>query len=162
MVEISLSGSGEGPGEATNRGYSTKLLYCPDLVVFRPRPSGLGEYLRKIFVYGWARARRLGHRPAFWTSLSALPALLILCWLVSLSCGAWGPGSVYLALAGLATGYDGWRRGGRWLDWLGLLAGCLVTHLVYGLGQWFGLVHRQPLVHDLDSEVRVQSRPIAL
>jgi hypothetical protein len=25
MVEISLSGSGEGPGEATTRGYSTTL-----------------------------------------------------------------------------------------------------------------------------------------
>ncbi len=29
MVEISLSGSGEGPGEATTRGYSTTVLRRP-------------------------------------------------------------------------------------------------------------------------------------
>jgi hypothetical protein len=28
MVEISKSGSGEGPGAATNRGYSTTALFA--------------------------------------------------------------------------------------------------------------------------------------
>jgi hypothetical protein len=37
MVEISLSGSGEGPGEATTRGYSTTVAKS----IIRARPGSI-------------------------------------------------------------------------------------------------------------------------
>jgi hypothetical protein len=39
MVEISKSGSGEGPGAATNRGYSTRPPWAPKPGEILPHPS---------------------------------------------------------------------------------------------------------------------------
>ena len=49
MVEISLSGSGEGPGKVTTRGYSTISRCCGCFPLKTSPPGGLWEVSRHRF-----------------------------------------------------------------------------------------------------------------
>ena len=54
MVEISLSGSGEGPGKVTTRGYSTISRYWR----FSPLNSSLWEVCGRFRQTGFSSSRR--------------------------------------------------------------------------------------------------------
>lgn len=128
-----------------------KLLYDPDLVVFRrPRPT-LGAFARMLFRYGRGRAEQFRLHPTPGSVLNFVPPLFCVYLLSLLPLLLLAPSYAAATLMPLvlygivvmietllgALGRHGWKS---------LLALPLVvlTHVLYGIGFWCGLFTRLP------------------
>lgn len=119
-----------------------KLLYDPELIVYR-RPRGtLGAFIRMLMTYGRGRAEQFRVNPTPGSILNFIPPLfvaylvsvpLLMSWLGTL---ALVPLALY-ALIVIAEGVALMAKGGsRALPATALVA---LTHVFYGIGFWRGL-----------------------
>lgn len=122
-----------------------KLIYDPELVVFRRPRSNLKAFAKMLLTYGRGRAEQFRVNPTLGSTLNFAPPLfcVYLCSLVALPwAGKWllAPLGVYL-LALVAQGLALMRQGGVVN---GFAASSLValTHVLYGVGFWQGLFTR--------------------
>lgn len=120
-----------------------KLLYDPELVVFRRPRRTLGSFAKMLRTYGRGRAEQFRETPTFGSTLNfvppgflifliALPALLIFGGRFALV-----PLALY-ALAVLLQVLALMPCGGL-VRSLGALPLIVLTHVLYGLGFWHGL-----------------------
>ena len=120
-----------------------KLLYDPELVVFRRPRRTLGSFAKMLRTYGRGRAEQFRETPTFGSALNfvppgfliylvALPALVVFggrLWLVPLALYALAVLLQVLALMSRGGGVRG----------LGALPLIVLTHVLYGFGFWHGL-----------------------
>jgi len=138
-------------GRITSPPFSYKMLYSPDIVVYRKRPTSLVNYLRTIFRYGKGRVRQTFTRPAL-TCLPHFIPLGLLAYLVALPFFArhimvFAPLAAYLAL--LLAGGIRFMLTEKNIAALPVGAAMIAgTHMAYALGLAYGLiaapVHRHP------------------
>jgi succinoglycan biosynthesis protein ExoA len=122
-----------------------KLIYDPQLIVFRRPRSNLKAFARMLMTYGRGRAEQFRLHPTPGSALNFVPPLfclylLALPFVVTLT----AIGKLYLvpllfyALAVLAQA-GALAAGGRLLQSLAAIPLIVLTHILYGLGFWRGL-----------------------
>lgn len=123
-----------------------KLVYDPDLVVYRhPRPS-LPAFARMLMTYGRGRAEQFRVNPTPGSALNFVPPLFLL-YLIGLPLGLWSLGWAGWAplaaygLAVLAQVATLLPKGGLGRS-LGAWPLIVLAHVLYGLGFWRGLFTR--------------------
>ena len=123
-----------------------KLIYDPDLIVFRRPRKSLGSFGRMLGSYGRGRAEQFRSHPDAGSLLNFVPPLFCLYLLMELTVSfAWpnwaGAAAVPLALYTLALAGQTIAS----IPGKGLANSCLalpllaLTHVLYGLGFWRGL-----------------------
>ena len=122
-----------------------KLIYDPDLLVYRRPRSNLKSFARMLMTYGRGRAEQFRLHPTFGSALNfvpplfclylvAVPALLLLTrvgWLCLVPL-------VLYALAVVGQGIA-LAAGGQVAHSLAAIPLVILTHILYGLGFWRGL-----------------------
>jgi cellulose synthase/poly-beta-1,6-N-acetylglucosamine synthase-like glycosyltransferase len=133
-----------------------KLLYNPELIAREPRPETMRLFLRKIFGYGWGRARQFKLRSSTWSFLHLLILVLLgLPIVIFFTLTPWPLISLFLLYGGmlvLDAGY--WlivRR--KILIALGLPLATVATHLAYALGLVAGLFQSIKTKSPLDAKI---------
>ena len=123
-----------------------KLIYDPELVVYRrPRPT-LNAFGKMLLNYGRGRAEQFRLHPTPGSTLNFVPPLFCLYLAAAATGSAWfgpvlfAPLGVYLLAVLIQTAVSMKTKG----PWRSLLAAPLVvaSHLFYGLGFWRGLFTR--------------------
>jgi GT2 family glycosyltransferase len=119
-----------------------KLLYDPDLIVYRPPRASFRSFCKMLLSYGRGRAEQFRLHPTLRSAPNFVPPLFCL-YLVALAflpavfrwvAAAYLAAVLVQALAVL---------GGRKWHWLPRIMGLIfVSHVVYGLGFWRGCVTR--------------------
>jgi cellulose synthase/poly-beta-1,6-N-acetylglucosamine synthase-like glycosyltransferase len=128
-----------------------KLIYDPELIVFRRPRHSLRAFAKMLLTYGRGRAEQFRLHPTFGSALNFLPPLLLLyllslpvVWAITFGLSAeWQRDAYHLplllyAVAVLLQTAALMPRGGlvRSLCALPLI---LLTHVLYGIGFWRGL-----------------------
>ena len=122
-----------------------KLIYDPQLVVYRRPRSSLKAFARMLRTYGRGRAEQFRVNPTPGSAVNFVPPLFLL-WLAALPFlvvltppGKWWllPLAVYAALLLAQTAVLAARGGG--LRSLAAAPLILLTHILYGYGFWRGL-----------------------
>ena len=149
-----------------------KLMYDPDLVVYRRPRTSLGSFARMLMTYGRGRAEQFRLHPTPGSALNFVPPLFV-AYLAALVAEPWlGPLLlVPLALYGAAVVGQAAvlrvpaRRGGaggvqvglgqRVFRRLAMIPLIVLTHVLYGAGFWRGLFTR------LNASAR-ESPPVSL
>jgi succinoglycan biosynthesis protein ExoA len=122
-----------------------KLIYDPQLIVFRRPRSNLNAFARMLMTYGRGRAEQFRLHPTPGSALNFVPPLFCL-YLVALpfvltltAVGKLYPVPLlFYALAVLAQA-GALAAGGRLLQSLAAIPLIVLTHILYGLGFWRGL-----------------------
>jgi len=134
-----------------------KLLYDPDLIVWRPPRASFRSFCRMLLSYGRGRAEQFRLHPTLRSAPNFVPPLFCL-YLVALAflpavfrwvAAAYLAAVLVQALAVL---------GGRKWPWLPRIMGLIfVSHVVYGLGFWRGCVTRpQPPPAAVSGAVQIE------
>lgn len=143
-----------------------KLLYDPQLVVWRRPRASLRAFARMLMTYGRGRAEQFRRHPTPGSALNFVPplfclyllALLPLWWLTPLGKLSLWPLAGY-ALAVLAQGLVSAVRGPVWQS-VAALPLVVLTHLLYGAGFWRGLFTRlTPPAPSAPSQVVLETPP---
>ena len=116
-----------------------KLLYDPELIVYRrPRPT-LKAFCKMLLNYGRGRAEQFRLHPTFGSALNFVPPLFCLYLLVWPFFGLVGlaPLGCYGVAVALQTFASAIKRGLVYS--IAALPLLVLTHLLYGLGFWRGL-----------------------
>ena len=120
-----------------------KLLYDPELVVFRRPRRTLGAFVRMLRTYGRGRAEQFRETPTFGSALNFVPPgfLVYLVALPGLVAFGGKLALVPLALYFLAVLFQAFEHMARGGFFRGLCALPLIvlTHVLYGFGFWHGL-----------------------
>jgi len=137
-----------------------RLLYDPELMVFRrPRPS-LGAFCKMLFTYGRGRAEQFRLHPTPGSALNFLPPLFCLYLTLAPWFGpfALAPLGVYsLAVAGQTLASAVRKGPGKSIAAAPLV---VLTHILYGLGFWRGLFTRiKPETSQPRAEVSLEKYP---
>lgn len=122
-----------------------KLIYDPQLLVYRRPRSSLKAFARMLLTYGRGRAEQFRLHPTFGSALNFAPPvlclyLLALPFLLALPALRWAclvPLALY-ALALLAQGFV-LLQGGQIRQSLAAIPLIVLTHILYGCGFWHGL-----------------------
>jgi len=137
-----------------------RLIYDPDLFVWRRPRRSLKQFTRMLLNYGRGRAEQVRTTPTPGSLLNFAPPLFVAYLMPALVLNWWWPWGWWpLALYAVAIGAQGLvllPRGG-WLRSVCALPLLVETHLVYGLGFWQGLFTRlRPAGMPADFEVELQ------
>ena len=122
-----------------------KLVYDPNLLVYRRPRHSLKAFAKMLLTYGRGRAEQFRLHPTFGSALNFVPplfcvylALLVVTWLIGkfglfylLPLGLYG-----LTLLAQAAA---WAASGKILQGLGAIPLVVLTHILYGAGFWRGL-----------------------
>jgi len=145
-----------------------KLLYDPELVVYRRPRSNLRAYLKMLLFYGKGRTEQLRLHPTLRSLLNFVPAFFCL-YLASLLALPWLPKSAWPSLllplgvyilAVLAQTVCVLFRSKLGLA-LRVLPLLVLTHIFYGLGLWHGLfTHPTPPKPPPEGEIRFERVPV--
>ncbi len=129
-----------------------RLIYDPELVVFRrPRPT-LRAFAHMLQTYGRGRAEQFRVNPSFGSAINFVPPLFLV-YLVLLLPAIFGVGPVAIAplvlyiLLVIAQAAALAARGGI-VNAVGAAPLIVLTHILYGFGFWRGLF--TPLNHSPD------------
>ena len=155
-----------------------KLLYDPELFVWRRPRRTFGSFCRMLQTYGRGRAEQFRETPTFGSALNFVPPLFLVYLLAVLiprvtpfaNSVAWMPGLYHLPLAiyGLAVLVQGLALmpSGGALRALCALPLIVLTHLLYGFGFWRGLFTRlksagepRPVLVTLETVALGDARP---
>ncbi len=115
-----------------------KLLYDPQIAVYRrPRPSAR-SFLRMLFHYGRGRAEQFRRHPSAGSILNFVPPLFLVFLLVLpwLGIVGWLLLAIYAGAVLLQTAFSIRRRG--WVLAVAAAPWVVLTHLLYGAGFWRG------------------------
>jgi succinoglycan biosynthesis protein ExoA len=121
-----------------------KLIYDPQLIVYRRPRRSLKAFARMLMTYGRGRAEQVRLHPTLGSALNFVPPFfclylvsLLLLLLTSLGTLSLVPLGIYV-LAVLAQALA-LAAGGRVLQSAAAMPLIVLTHVLYGLGFWFGL-----------------------
>ena len=120
-----------------------KLIYDPDLIVYRRPRSNLKSFARMLMTYGRGRAEQLRAHPTLGSAPNLAPPLLLV-YLVLLPfiywlAGAWGFVLLGLYVVALAVQASALPLRGKVFHALAAIPLIVLTHLLYGFGFWRGL-----------------------
>ncbi len=145
-----------------------KLIYDPDVSVYRrPRPS-IAAFLKMLMTYGRGRAEQFRLHPTMGSALNFVPPLFLIGFVAFHLAVVLLPSSPIL-LAGLAVMGCYWlallvqtaaslsRAGIRALAAFPLL---FATHILYGIGFWSGVFRRVDKTKPLMTEVLLERMPV--
>ena len=134
-----------------------KLLYDPELIVYRrPRPT-LKAFARMLLNYGRGRAEQFRLHPTVRSAPNFVPPLfclfLALLPFLPRPCG-WGLAAYGVAVLAQSVAAAPWRN----LHWFPAIAGLIfASHIFYGLGFWRGcLTKPKPPPPAVTSEVKLE------
>jgi cellulose synthase/poly-beta-1,6-N-acetylglucosamine synthase-like glycosyltransferase len=119
-----------------------KLIYDPELIVFRRPRHSLRAFCRMLMTYGRGRAEQFRVNPTFGSALNFVPPVFCVYLLALPFLGKFGlvPLAFYvLALIGQGLVL---ASSGHVLHSLAALPLIVVTHVLYGIGFWRGLFTR--------------------
>ena len=143
-----------------------RLLYDPELIVYRRPRSTLSAFMKMLLFYGRGRAEQFRLHPSFASAPNFVPpafclylaSLAFVPALTSIGMAYFLPLALYgLVVLGQAASV-GVRSGFAWgLRVLPLIA---MTNVLYGLGFWHGLVTRiAPLKPGQGTDIRLETVP---
>jgi GT2 family glycosyltransferase len=134
-----------------------KLLYDPELVVYRPPRATIRAYCKMLLNYGRGRAEQFRLHPTPGSAANFVPPLfcLFLAVLAFLPpVFRWALALYGLAVLVQAVAIVPWRK----FRWLPAIMGLIFTsHIFYGLGFWRGCVTKpKPPPASVSAEVKLQ------
>jgi cellulose synthase/poly-beta-1,6-N-acetylglucosamine synthase-like glycosyltransferase len=135
-----------------------KLLYDPELIVYRRPRQTMKAFLRMLLNYGRGRAEQFRLHPTFRSAPNFVPPLFCLflalllflpavcCWVLV----AYGAAVLVQALAAVPL---------KKLHWFPAIGGLIfVSHVFYGLGFWWGcLTKPKPPSAAMSAEVKLET-----
>jgi succinoglycan biosynthesis protein ExoA len=120
-----------------------KLIYDPDLIVHRrPRPS-LKAFAKMLMTYGRGRAEQFRSYPTFGSAINFVPPLFLLYLISLVFVGKVGPLlllPLVIYFIAVLVQAGGLALSGRILQSLAAIPLIVLTHLLYGVGFWRGLL----------------------
>lgn len=115
-----------------------KLLYDPELFVYRRPRRTLGAFAKMLRTYGRGRAEQFRATPTFGSALNFVPPLFLVYLLAVIpSVSFTGPLALYALVVGLQV--LALMPSGGIIRSLGALPLIVLTHVLYGFGFWVGL-----------------------
>jgi succinoglycan biosynthesis protein ExoA len=147
----------------------SKLIYDPDVFVFRrPRPT-LAAFIRMLMTYGRGRAEQFRLHPTLGSALNFVPPLFVI-YLIAFVASSWalpvntaGLAAIPLLLYWLILLAETVRLGSRagFRLAVGALPLLFATHVFYGIGFWRGLFSKVSKTKPATTDVLIERMPLA-
>lgn len=119
-----------------------KLIYDPELIVFRRPRHSLRAFGRMLMTYGRGRAEQFRLHPTFGSALNFVPPLFCVYLLAVAFLGRLGLAPLALYVLALIAQGAVLASSGRVLHAVAALPLIVLTHVLYGIGFWRGLFTR--------------------